>query len=99
MLCSAADWDLRVIMSYLNTSEESYKADINYLFYPINQSRFIRFNKQFIRAGCRAFRISTSPEPTLPCKPNKDVYNEILGLNTSKKSDKKGFFKKLHQKK
>lgn len=85
MLVSGANWDLNVITEYLNTSDDSFKRDINYLFYPVKQADFIRINKQFLRANCKAYRLQTSPECTLPCKENKAVYGRILGLKNKKK--------------
>jgi hypothetical protein len=85
MLVSGANWDLQVITDYLNSSEDSFKTDLNYLFYPIKQADFIRINKQFLRINCKAFRLQTSPECTLPCKENKAVFGKILSLKKKRK--------------
>lgn len=81
MLVSGANWDLNVITNYLNVSEDSYKNEINYLFYPIKQADFIKLNRQFLRNNLKAYRLQTSPECTLPCKENKAIYGRILGLD------------------
>lgn len=91
MLCSAADWDLSLAMSYIN-SDNSF-SDINYLFYPVSRDKFIGINKRMVRAGLQAYRLETSKEFHLPCSFNEGVYLDILKRFTSvslKKEGRKG---------
>ncbi|GHU58112.1 hypothetical protein FACS1894133_2250 [Clostridia bacterium] len=83
MLCSAADWDLTVTTDFINGATTPYIRDINYCFYPVNQSKFISFNKQMLKAGCKAYRLHTSTGCFQPCDGNAIVYGDILKRYTT----------------
>jgi hypothetical protein len=93
MLCSSADWDLRIAMTFLNSASLSFKKEISYFFYPITKSKFIRLNRQFIKTGCKAFRLAYSPDCREPHKENKEVYAALLRLknNDNSRKNKKTF--------
>jgi hypothetical protein len=82
MLCSAADWDVSVTMDFINKSTVPYAREINYCFYPISQARFISFNKQLMKAGCKSYRIQTSAGCFQPCDGNINVYLDIINRYT-----------------
>jgi hypothetical protein len=80
MLCSSADWNLRDTMTFLNSANVNGKKDIFNMFYPVSKSKFVRLNRQFLKVGCRAFRLQNSPDCIEPCKENREVYSDILRL-------------------
>jgi hypothetical protein len=92
MLCSSANWEIRDTMAFLNSSNMNGKKDISYIFYPVTKSKFSGINRQFVKLGCHAFRLSASLDCLQPCKENKEIYAEILRLKTSKRKKILGIF-------
>lgn len=78
MLCSAAEWDIGLTMKYINFSNESYIHDVNFCFPRVTRTKFIKYNKQFIKSGCNAYKLNYSPDWTCPHQDNFTVYKEIL---------------------
>lgn len=52
--------------------------DINFCFPRVTRTKFIKYNKQFIRSGCNAYKLNYSPDWTCPHQDNFTVYKEIL---------------------
>ena len=76
MLCSAAEWDIGLTMKYINFSNESHIHDINFCFPRVTRTKFIKYNKQFIRSGCNAYKLNYSPDWTCPHQDNFTVYKK-----------------------
>ena len=78
MLCSAAEWDMPLFQNYVNYSTESYLREIKFLFSRVSQSKFVRYNRQFMRSGIEAYRLHHSPDWTHPDSQNVSLYNAVL---------------------
>lgn len=93
MMCSSAEWDMSVIMNYINFSKENYIHDINYCFSRISLSRFVKYNKQLIKSGCNAYRLQNSSSWSCPHSDNIIAYKDILSpftiQNTAPKQKRK----------
>ena len=76
-ICSFDEWDISILADYLN-SDLPYIKDINYIFFPVSQKNFVKFSKQMTKGHCKCFRIKNSPDYTMPCDWNKEIYNVIL---------------------
>ena len=76
-ICSFDEWDISILADYLN-SDLPYIKDINYVFFPVSQKNFVKFSKQMTKGHCKCFRIKNSPDYTMPCDWNKEIYNVIL---------------------
>ena len=76
-ICSFDEWDISILADYLN-SDLPYIKDINYIFFPVSQKNFVKFSKQMTKGHCKCFRIKNSPDYTIPCDWNKEIYNVIL---------------------
>ncbi len=83
LMCSAAEWNVSVLMDFINNCELEYTADINYCFYPVSQSRFISFKKRLAKGKCRSYRFVTSQDWTLPDSYNKKTYQDIIKRYTN----------------
>lgn len=89
-ICSFNEWDICVLADYLN-SPLSYIKDINYVFFPVSQMNFVKFSKQMTKGHCKSYRIKNSPNYTMPCDWNKNVYNQILSRYIRLEQPKKRF--------
>ena len=93
-ICSFDEWDISILADYLN-SDLPYIKDINYIFFPVSQKNFVKFSKQMTKGHCKCFRIKNSPDYTMPCDWNKEIYNVILSkyvkIEQPKKRPKKLF--------
>lgn len=76
-ICSFNEWDVSILADYLN-SPVPYIKDINYIFFPVSQETFSKFNQQMTKGHCKAFRTRNSPHYTKPCELNVDTYGKIL---------------------
>ena len=76
-ICSFNEWDVSILADYLN-SPLPYIKDINYIFFPVSQETFSKFNQQMTKGHCKAFRTRNSPSYTKPCELNVDTYSKIL---------------------
>ena len=76
-ICSFNEWDVSILADYLN-SPLPYIKDINYIFFPVSQETFSKFNQQMTKGHCKAFRTRNSPSYTKPCEFNVDTYSRIL---------------------
>ena len=76
-ICSFNEWDVSILADYLN-SPVPYIKDINYIFFPVSQETFSKFNQQMTKGHCKAFRTRNSPSYTKPCELNVDTYSKIL---------------------
>lgn len=89
-ICSFNEWDINILANYLN-SPLPYIKEINYIFFPVSQANFVKFQKQMTKGHCKAFRIRNSPDYTIPCDWNKHVYNEIFTKYVRIEKPKKRF--------
>ena len=76
-ICSFNEWDISKLADYLN-SPLPYIKEINYLFFPVSEKNFVKFQKQMDKGHCKSFRIRNSPDYTEPCEWNIGIYNKIL---------------------
>lgn len=56
----------------------TYIHDVNFCFPRVTRTKFIKYNRQFIRSGCNAYKLNYSPDWTCPHQDNFTVYKEIL---------------------
>ena len=89
-ICSFNEWDIAVLADYLN-SPLPYIKEVNYIFFPVSQMNFVKFSKQMTKGHCKSYRIRNSPDYTMPCDWNKNVYNEILSHYIRIEQPKKRF--------
>lgn len=91
-ICSFNEWDIAKLADYVN-SPLTYIKEINYIFFPVSEKNFVKFQKQMEKGHCKAFRIRNSPDYTEPCEWNAETYNSILNryidLPLNKKTKKK----------
>ncbi len=78
-ICSFNEWDISKLADYLN-SPLPYIKEINYIFFPVSEKNFVKFQKQMDKGHCKSFRIRNSPDYTEPCEWNVGIYNKILKL-------------------
>ena len=64
-ICSFNEWDISKLADYLN-SPLSYIKEINYIFFPVSEKNFVKFQKQMDKGHCKSFRIRNSPDYTEP---------------------------------
>ena len=76
-ICSFNEWDISKLADYLN-SPLPYIKEINYIFFPVSEKNFVKFQKQMDKGHCKSFRIRNSPDYTEPCEWNIGIYNKIL---------------------
>lgn len=76
-ICSFNEWDISKLADYLN-SPLPYIKEINYIFFPVSEKNFVKFQKQMDKGHCKSFRIRNSPDYTEPCEWNVGMYNKIL---------------------
>ena len=76
-ICSFNEWDVSILADYLN-SPVPYIKDLNYIFFPVSQETFSKFNQQMTKGHCKAFRTRNSPHYTKLCELNVDTYGKIL---------------------
>ena len=76
-ICSFNEWDISKLADYLN-SPLPYIKEINYVFFPVSEKNFVKFQKQMDKGHCKSFRIRNSPDYTEPCEWNIGIYNKIL---------------------
>ena len=76
-ICSFNEWDISKLADYLN-SPLPYIKEINYIFFPVSEKNFVKFQKQMDKGHCKSFRIRNSPDYTEPCEWNVGIYNKIL---------------------
>lgn len=91
-ICSFNEWDISKLADYLN-SPLPYIKEINYIFFPVSEKNFVKFQKQMEKGHCKSFRIRNSPDYTEPCEWNVEMYNKILNtyidLDIGKKAKKR----------
>ena len=78
MLCSGAEWDVPLIMKYVNYPTVDYVRRIFYCFTRTTAKKFQAYNRQLMKAGCVAFRLHNSPAWTTPHKENTEIYRKML---------------------
>ncbi len=83
MLCSGAEWDVPLMMNYVNYPTVDYSHRIFYCFTRTTAKKFQAYNRQLMKAGCVAFRLHNSPDWTTPHKENIEVYRKMLGAYKS----------------
>ena len=76
-ICSFNEWDISKLADYLN-SPLPYIKEINYVFFPVSEKNFVKFQKQMDKGHCKSFRIRNSPDYTEPCEWSIGIYNKIL---------------------
>lgn len=93
-ICSFNEWDISKLADYLN-STLPYIKEINYIFFPVSEETFVKFQKQMEKGHCKSFRIRNSPHYTKPCDWNAGIYNQILttyiDLDIGSRKQKKRF--------
>lgn len=85
MLSSSAAWDISKLINYIEYGSESHVRDIHFLFPRVSSTKFIKYNKQFLKSGITAYRLHNSPDWTKPNKENITVYKSILSVYTTNK--------------
>lgn len=88
MLSSSAEWDISKLINYIEYGSESHVRDIHFLFPRVSSTKFIRYNKQFLKSGITAYRLHNSPDWTKPNKENITVYKSILSVYTTNATPK-----------
>lgn len=88
MLSSSAEWDISGLLNYIEYGLESYVRDIHFLFPRVSSTKFIKYNKQFLKSGITAYRLHNSPDWTKPNKENITVYKSILSAYTTNATPK-----------
>lgn len=78
MLCSAAEWDMPLLLNYVNYSTESYLRDIHFLFPRVTQGKFVKYSKQLLKSGIVSYRLHNSPDWSHPHTDNMSVYKAVL---------------------
>lgn len=95
MLTSAAEWDISTLIKHVEYSDNSYIQNIHILIPRVTQSKFIKYNKRFLKSGVKAFRLHNSPDWTSPNVDNIATYKILLSpyklLPAEKKAKKKLF--------
>lgn len=76
MLSSSAEWDILALTRYIEYTPDS--RDTFYLFPRVASSKFIKYNKQFVKSGINAYRLHNSPDFMKPCADNVATYKQIL---------------------
>lgn len=76
MVSSAADWNLIYATDFIN--REKNIGTVFYCFFPVSRKKFIDINRQMIKSGNHAYRLSCSEEFYLPCQDNETVYLDIF---------------------
>lgn len=82
MLSSAAEWDILQLSRFIKYDSEFNTRDIHFLFPRISSSKFVKYNKQFLKSGIIAYRLHNSPDWTKPNTENITVYKNILSKYT-----------------
>lgn len=100
ILSSSAEWDISKISTFIKYGDPAYIHSIIFLFPRVSQTKFIKYNKAFVKSGLTAYRLHNSPDWTIPHSSNVDVYNHIIENciikdTTTVKSRKKLFKLKL----
>lgn len=80
MLCSGAEWDVPLIMNYVNYPSVDYVRRIFYCFTRTTAKKFQAYNRQLMKAGCVAFRLHNSPDWTAPHKENIEIYRKMVSV-------------------
>lgn len=88
MLSSSAEWDISKLINYIEYGSESHVRDIHFLFPRVSSTKFIKYNKQFLKSGITAYRLHNSPDWTKPNKENITVYKSILSVYTTNATPK-----------
>ncbi len=88
MLSSSAEWDISKFINYIEYGSESHARDIHFLFPRVSSTKFIKYNKQFLKSGITAYRLHNSPDWTKPNKENIAVYKSILNAYTTNTTPK-----------
>lgn len=88
MLSSSAEWDISKLINYIEYGSESHVRDIHFLFPRVSSTKFIKYNKQFLKSGITAYRLHNSPDWTKPNKENIAVYKSILNAYTTNTTPK-----------
>lgn len=88
MLSSSAEWDISGLLNYIEYGSESHVRDIHFLFPRVSSTKFIKYNKQFLKSGITAYRLHNSPDWTKPNKENITVYKSILSAYTTNATPK-----------
>lgn len=83
MLSSSAEWDISGLINYIEYGSELHARDIHFLFPRVSSTKFIKYNKQFLKSGITAYRLHNSPDWTKPNKENITVYKSILSVYTT----------------
>ena len=78
MLCSSAEWDISKTSNFIKYGDPAYIHSITFLFPRVSQTKFIKYNKAFVKSGITAYRLHNSPDWTNPHSGNVDVYNHII---------------------
>lgn len=78
MLCSAAEWDIPLLLKYVNYPKVDYVHDVHFCFSRVAQSKFQKYSKQLIKSGVLSYRLHNSPDWTNPHKQNEEIYRYIL---------------------
>lgn len=81
MLCSAADWDIPLLETYLKFPKPyhaSYLHDTYYCFTRVAPKKFGKHQRQLMKGGFVAYRLHNSPDWTAPHKANADTYAKML---------------------
>ena len=77
MLCSSAEWDISKTSNFIKYGDTAYVHSIVFLFPRVTQTKFIKYNKAFIKSGLTAYRLHNSPDWTDPVSGNADVYDHL----------------------
>lgn len=78
MLSSSAEWDISKVTNFIKYNDDEYVRSITLLFPRVSQSKFLRYNKVFRKSGISAYRLSDSPDWTVPVTDNLSVYTHII---------------------
>lgn len=88
MLSSSAEWDISKLINYIEYGSELHARDIHFLFPRVSSTKFIKYNKLFLKSGITAYRLHNSPDWTKPHKENIMVYKSILSAYTTNATPK-----------
>ncbi len=78
MLCSAAEWDIPLLLNYVNYPSVDYIHDIHFCFSRVTGAKFSKYCRQLMKSGFIAYRLHNSPDWTTPHKQNEEIYRRIL---------------------
>lgn len=87
MLSSSAEWDISMLTRFIKYGVENAR-DIHFLFPRVSSTKFVKYNKQFLKSGITAYRLHNSPDWTKPNKENIMVYKSILSAYTTNTTPK-----------